>query len=223
MLRYPTGDVSDDDSRACGAKESWQLGTSAGSPKPRRNNGPKGAIQSMSVHDQPMEMAEGGGDEQASKRRGEDAREDTIEAVSPRGEVTCEDGATGGRYGHYTQPSRRAYVHHAIIDNLVNFNIKMPIFTVLSRPWHSDTNSLTIKLILSRPSNESCSAINSEYYNGLERRQYGLESTHSLLDFVTLSNVELLPGPPHPPKVMMYIHRDTREWSWRKAQCNKLS
>ena len=73
------------------------------------------------------------------------------------------------------------------------------------------TNSLTVKLILSRPWNESWSAINSECYNGLERKQYGLESTHSLLKFTILLDVELLPGPPHPPKVTTYMYGDTGE------------
>ena len=67
--------------------------TLAGSPKPRHNNGPKGASYDPVVWDQPMEMIDGRGGEQASKRRGEDAREDPKEGGSPRGG----DGVTGIR------------------------------------------------------------------------------------------------------------------------------
>ena len=65
-----------DSSGAWGADESWQLSTLAGSPKPRCNSGPKGAIQSIPVQDQPMETIEGGGDKQAITKRGKDTRED---------------------------------------------------------------------------------------------------------------------------------------------------
>ena len=81
----------------------------------------------------------------------------------------------------------------------------MPIFTVLSRPWQMPTNIMTVKSILSRPLNELLGVLNLEQYNGLERRQYGLEGTHILSKSIALSNIRLLPGPPHPPT--MTVHR----------------
>ena len=80
MLKSPGGDWGDAGGHAWGTDESWQLGTPASSPKPRRKDGPKGA-----THDgrgvceqpmQPMETNERRGTKQASYRRGEDARED---------------------------------------------------------------------------------------------------------------------------------------------------
>ena len=67
------------------------------------------------------------------------------------------------------------------------------------------TNIITVKSILSRLLNEPLGVLNLEQCNGLERRQYGLEGTHILSKSIALSNIRLLPGPPHPPKVM--VHR----------------
>ena len=66
------------------------------------------------------------------------------------------------------------------------------------------TNIITVKSILSRPLNEPLGVLNLEQCNGLERRQYGLEGTHVLSKSIALSNIRLLPGPPHPPIIMVY-------------------
>ena len=83
----------DDGGHVWGANKSWQLGTLASSPKPRHKDGPKGAMHDQIVRDQPMEMIEGGGVEQAYDRRGEDSREES----GPKAAGTQEDGAAGIR------------------------------------------------------------------------------------------------------------------------------
>ena len=79
-LKSPGGDWGDASGCAWGADESWQLGTLASSPKPRRKDSPKGATHNgRGVREQlmeRMEMNERRGTEQASYRRGEDAQED---------------------------------------------------------------------------------------------------------------------------------------------------
>ena len=66
------------------------------------------------------------------------------------------------------------------------------------------THSITVKSILSRPLNEIIGVQNLEQYDGLERRQNGLERTHVLSNSIDFPYTRPLPGPPHPPIMMMH-------------------
>ena len=93
-LMSPNGDTGDVGGRVWGADESRRIGTLADSPKPRRNNGPKGAIRRLAARDQPMETMDGDVREQASARRREDAREDLRVDGSMRGGAIRGGGVT---------------------------------------------------------------------------------------------------------------------------------